>query len=63
MVMKEIENILLELDPRNPASQEQITKLYLLLDEACDMGRINVKELNALLEHIITLREKTVPHK
>lgn len=58
MAMKEVENILLELDPKNPEFQNQITKLYLLLDEACDAGKLNVKEMNALLDRVIMLRAK-----
>lgn len=56
--MKEVGNILLELDPKNPEFQNQITKLYLLPDEACDAGKLNVKEMNTLLDRVIMLRAK-----
>lgn len=54
--MDEIEKLLVELDPKNPESQKQITQLYQLLDEACDAHKITVNEWRVLLNRVEVLR-------
>lgn len=57
--MNEIEKILVGLDPQNPESKEQITRLYQLLDEACDTHKITISEWRILLDRVAALKAET----
>lgn len=57
--MKELEQVLSEIDPKNHEFRQKITLLRQNMDEACATGKITVKEWRTLLDQIAALRAQS----
>lgn len=56
--MDEMERILAEIDPASPDCRQQIMQLRRQMDEACDSGKITIKEWRALLDRVAAVQSK-----
>jgi hypothetical protein len=56
--MGELEKMLVEINPASPGCREQITQLRRHMDEACDSGKITIKEWRALLDRVAVVQSK-----
>jgi hypothetical protein len=58
--MQELEKMLAEIDPASLECRVQITQLRRHMDEACDSGKINIKEWRALLDRVAVVQSKCI---
>jgi hypothetical protein len=56
--MDEIEKMFAEIDPASPGCRQQIMQLRRQMDEACDSGKITIKEWRAMLDRIAAVQSK-----
>lgn len=56
--MDELEKMLAEIDPASLECRAQIAQLRRHMDEACDVGKISIKQWRALLDRVADVQSK-----
>ena len=56
--MEELEKMLAEIDPVSLDCRVQIAQLRRHMDEACDVGKISIKQWRALLDRVADVQSK-----
>lgn len=57
--MKELEEILSKINPKDPEFRQKITLLRREMDEACATSKITVKEWRSLIDQVAALRAQS----
>lgn len=56
--MDDLEKMLAEIDPTSLECREQIAQLRRDMDQACDVGKITIKQWRALLDRVADVQSK-----